>query len=406
MTLKRLWDTEGKKIVFAEWPSGHMCQVWTDETWDHLYIYDMAQWLSYNGTSPAWMEYDRSNWVELVDQEVWFYDTNEPTDLYAWDSGDKVSYKFVDWDGTVLKSWVLEEWETPTAPADPTRAATAQYTYTFAGWNPTVWPISKKTTFTATYTATVNEYTITWVDWDGNTLDTDTVAYGETPEYTWATPTKTATAQYTYTWDEWWSPEVVAVTGDATYTATFTATVNQYTVTIQSNDTDYGTVDESSVTVDYGTAISANNNVLTIGTTDITATAETGYQFSSWGTLPATVTETLTITATFQAEWYTITFTPWDMTNNQEGGWTISLNTVTVPTSWASIILWTSDSPDAIVSVTGQPDVNIIPTEDSWYTMQGWYYWDESDQQWKTWYAETLQITGDLNARYYFGLNQ
>lgn len=402
MQLKRLWDTEGKKIVFAEWPSGHMCQVWTDETWDHLYIYDKSQWLSYNGTSPAWMEYDRSNWVELVDQEVWFYDTNEPTDLYSWDSGDKASYKFVDWDGTVLKSGVVEEWETPTAPADPTRAATAQYTYTFAGWNPTVWPISKKTTFTATYTATVNEYTITWVDWDGNTLDTDTVAYGDTPEYTWATPTKTATAQYTYTWDEWWTPSVVAVTWDATYTATFTATVNQYTVTIQSNNTDYGTVDESSVTVDYGTAISSEANVLTIGETEVTATAETGYQFSSWGTLPATVTETLTITATFQAEWYTLTFTPRDSTNNQEWWGTISPNQIVVPTSWASIILWLSDSADSIVSITGEPDINITPTPDSWYGENAWYYWDENSQQWVYWYNITLQITGNMSFRYYF----
>ena len=36
MQLKRLWDTEGKKIVFAEWPSGHECQVWTDENGDPL----------------------------------------------------------------------------------------------------------------------------------------------------------------------------------------------------------------------------------------------------------------------------------------------------------------------------------------------------------------------------------
>jgi len=113
----------------------------------------------------------------------------------------------------------------------------------------------------------------------------------------------------------------------------------------------------------------------------------------------------LTIDVTVNSA-YTITFTPRDTTYNQEWGWTISQSSIVVPTSWASIILWTSDSADAIVSVTGQPDVNIIPTEDSWYTMQGWYYWDESDQQWKTWYMTTLQITGDLNARYYFGLNQ
>ena len=42
-------------------------------------------------------------------------------------------------------------------------------------------------------------------------MKTDTVAYGETPAYNGDTPTKTATAQYTYTWNNTWSPEVVAV---------------------------------------------------------------------------------------------------------------------------------------------------------------------------------------------------
>ena len=303
MQLKRLWDTDNKKIVWAEWPSGHMCQVWTDESWDHLYIYDMAQWLVYNGTNP-WEEFVRSNWEELTDQVVWFYDTNVPTELYSRDHGDKAYYQFVDYDGTVLKSWTVEEGETPTAPADPTREATAQYTYTFAGWNPTVWPIKKKTTYTATYTATVNKYDILFVDEDGTTeLDSQELEYWATPVYAGETPTKEATAQYTYTFSGW-TPDIATVTWDATYTAVYSSTVNQYTVSIASEDETKWTVDVASATVDYGTTISASSNVLTIGETEITATAETWYVFDSWtddngDPLPATVTWALSVVAKF-----------------------------------------------------------------------------------------------------------
>ena len=62
--------------------------------------------------------------------------------------------------------------------------------------------------YTATYTSTVNEYTITWKDGNGNTLKTEEVAYGTTPSYSGTTPTKTATAQYTYTFNGTWSPEI------------------------------------------------------------------------------------------------------------------------------------------------------------------------------------------------------
>lgn len=82
-----------------------------------------------------------------------------------------------------------------------------------------------------TYTAAWQTFTITWKNYDGMTLDTTTVDYNTTPTYDGETPTKAATAQYSYTFSGW-TPTPGPVTADATYTATFTESVNNVTFTV------------------------------------------------------------------------------------------------------------------------------------------------------------------------------
>ena len=83
-----------------------------------------------------------------------------------------------------------------------------------------------------------------------------------------------------------------------------TPTPTTYTVTIASNDSDMWSVDTEELIVEEGASITTNNNILTIDTVDVTATAETWYSFSNWtdegwNTLPATVTWDITIVANF-----------------------------------------------------------------------------------------------------------
>ena len=83
-------------------------------------------------------------------------------------------------------------------------------------------------------------YTVTWLNYDNSELGTTTVQYGVTPSYDGETPTKPEDEQNTYTFAGW-TPEITAVTGDATYKATYTATAKtkdlfpQHSITLGGN---------------------------------------------------------------------------------------------------------------------------------------------------------------------------
>ena len=64
---------------------------------------------------------------------------------------------FKDWDGTVLSEQIYQPGERVTAPADPTRPADEDYTYTFAGWEKTNVTVEGNSIYTATYTAIPRE---------------------------------------------------------------------------------------------------------------------------------------------------------------------------------------------------------------------------------------------------------
>ena len=151
----------------------------------------------------------------------------------------------MDDDETQIDQTTVEYGVVPTHN-DPSKAATAEFTYTFAGWDNTPIAVAGEATYKATYSAAKNSYTITWLDENESVLSSETLEYGATPTH--EDPTKQPTAQYGYTFAGW-NPAVSAVTGNATYKATYTDTINQYTISWLD---DVGTlVDQTKVA--YGT---------------------------------------------------------------------------------------------------------------------------------------------------------
>ena len=173
--------------------------------------------------------------------------------------------------------------------ATPTKAATAQYTYTFKGWSPEIVAVTGDTTYTAEFNSVLREYTVTWKNGD-TVLQSTKVAYGTKPAYTGATPTKAATAQYTYTF-KGWTPEIVAVTGDTTYTAEFNATTNIYKVTWK-NGNSVLKINE----VRYGEMPTYSGDI-----PQKTATAQYTYVFKGWSPEVSAVTGDTTYNAVFDA---------------------------------------------------------------------------------------------------------
>ena len=207
----------------------------------------------------------------------------------------KYVVSFLDEDGSTLSSQQWNYGATPTCD-DPTKPATAQYTYTFAGWTPEVVAVTGNATYTATYNSTLRKYTVTFLDDDGSTLSSQQWNYGATP--TCDDPTKPATAQYTYTFAGW-TPEVVAVTSNATYTATYNSTLRKYTVTFLDED---GTI-LSSQKWNYGATPTCDDPAKP-------ATAQYTYTFAGWTPAVVAVTGNATYTATYTTvlRKYTITF--------------------------------------------------------------------------------------------------
>lgn len=111
-------------------------------------------------------------------------------------------------------------------------------------------------TLTAQWTP--KKYLITWETGKG-TVTTE-CEYGKIPDYSEVDTDKAPDAQYTYTFTGW-SPALVAVTGEATYTAEYSTELNSYIVTWKYEEDESGTVKTQTNTYKYGEHPVFNNGI-------------------------------------------------------------------------------------------------------------------------------------------------
>ena len=276
--------------------------------------YDVWTW-TYSGTTDQ----------EAVAQELsftWFTfsgwnQSNITSGVIAWDGSlvlklfydrNKYTITWKDGNDEVLKTDQLFYGALPEYTGEmPTKTATAQYSYTFNNtWTPAIEIVTTWVTYTAQFDVEVNKYLITFVDGDGKIVQSWMVVYGEMPQYTWTTPTKTATAQYSYTFNNTWAPAIELVTTWVTYTAQFDSTVNEYTISIVPSDTDMWTVSPSEINVSYGSTIVESGNIITVWWVEVKATPKSAdvqytYEFDSWtNTCGSELIWTCTIQANFR----------------------------------------------------------------------------------------------------------
>ena len=131
---------------------------------------------------------------------------------------NKYTIKWVNWDDSEVRTDTEVAYGTELkAPADPTREADAEYTYTFASWTPKIETVTGDATYKAKYTKEANTYTLTY-DLDGGEWENDTT-YTYTKKYNEEVEVKADPTKEGYTFVGWMSAEVEVVNGKFTMPA-------------------------------------------------------------------------------------------------------------------------------------------------------------------------------------------
>ena len=135
----------------------------------------------------------------------------------------------------------------------------------------------------------INKYTVTFKNYDGSTLQEETLEYRALPKYKGEAPKREKTKEYTYTF-KGWDKEITEVTNNQEYIATYTETKNKYNVKFTNYD---GSILQEEA-LEYGTLPVYKGEVPTREKTE-----EYTYTFKNWNKEITEVTDNEIYIATY-----------------------------------------------------------------------------------------------------------
>ena len=236
--------------------------------------------------------------VEINTYSVVYYDEDAETIIHSEEVDYNTASTYTD---------------TPEKPADNT------YTYTFSGWvyYDSGEPITDELTHVinnikvkASYTATYIEYTIGNIPTQvtiqkGSEILTssDTLHYGDEIDISYTPTTGYDMTSFKVSGATLVSGDTYRITGNLI--VTYTETIQVYTITIESSNAEYGTVDETTLSIPYGTTYQVEGNDLVFSNgarvtpTPASSDAQYTYTFTGWSEISGTITGEETLTAIF-----------------------------------------------------------------------------------------------------------
>lgn len=125
---------------------------------------------------------------------------------------------------TVLKTVTVKYGNVPEyTGTKPNKGNTQKYKYEFSGWSPEISAVEGDAQYQAVFDSVARYYVVLFVN-GKDTLQRDSLTYGETPKYKGSEPTKKSSSSYSYKF-KGWTPEITSVTSRITYQAVFDSTV-------------------------------------------------------------------------------------------------------------------------------------------------------------------------------------